>query len=274
MFAEGDLDAEILAAVREAWEERRAPLLLSQLGLVSLSAPAKQFVQDNKVGLKRHIRARLADALRFVPMQREGGAFVPVNATEGLSDADLERAYRESVAATPPRPRRVRFDRDVWCAFRDPLPAGMRRAIDPATTPPAVRQIGPGDVLRPGELVLEPHETAISDDPGAEPAVMSVERAIRTWCDEKGVDPMRLAVSLVQRQTIPGQQRTAAQGRPGALAVGLGTMRSLRCCVRSRGISSPECQSQATCFFPCWNARGSVEGARADGVLGYFHGCR
>lgn len=199
MFDEGVLDAEILAAVRHVWHNETRPLLLSQLGLTALSDEAKEFVAEHSVSLKRHARQRLSEELRFVPMLRQGGGLAPAAETERMSDVDLERAYNAAVSAIPKRARRIRFEREVWRAFADPLPDGTLRAINATVSPSAVRQLGVGDQLLPDELPVTANETAISDAPDGGVTAVAVERAILNWCAEMKIDPSDLAVTLPTR---------------------------------------------------------------------------
>jgi hypothetical protein len=187
MYTENDLGAEISTATERWWKDEQAPLLISRLGLAELSDTAREFVRENKISLKRFIRSRLGETVRFVPMQRQGGGVAPIAETLALSDFQLESAYVPKNAESHTEGAITRFYPEVWAAFRDPLPDGQKRILSLASGRPSV-ELKPVDAaLADGQYAIEASDTAMTSHPEQPPSAAEIRSAITNWSEARGI---------------------------------------------------------------------------------------
>jgi hypothetical protein len=194
-MTEEDLDREIVLAVNKEWGDHRSPLLISQLGLARLSEPAKRFIKEQKLSLKRHVRTRLYEQLRFVPMLRQGGGVAPRAGTAHLTDEDLENAFAEYQRAKGSARQQTRFHPAIWAAFRDPMPPATRRIVSISSDELSVRQEPEGAAPGPNEHAIDPHETALTATSGEFPTAEDVRLAIVEWCREHQVELAKISIA-------------------------------------------------------------------------------
>lgn len=121
-----EIDDRLVDLVREWWEDRNKPLLLSQLGARDdgkLAASAKQ----GAGGFAVYIRSRLAERVRVIQHDEMPALVGAVPADAGIDEygganALLERT-RSQLSGT------TRFQPALWAAFRKPLDESRTRYV-------------------------------------------------------------------------------------------------------------------------------------------------
>lgn len=181
---------EIATLVRENWEERGSPILLSALGM-KLSENTKEAMDAEKLTLRRYVAANLENLVRFVTMPKFGGGFAPIVETEAFTDEQLEQIYIDQKPEAAPR-----FDREVWRAFRERIAPDKVRHIsidgqlsfhdEDGDTGPA-----------PGEYILTEKDQPNFKNNFATDA--EVVEAIRAWAGRVGVNEQSLTFTKKER---------------------------------------------------------------------------
>ena len=121
-----EIDDRLVDLVREWWEDRNKPLLLSQLGAHDdgkLAATARQ----EAGGLAAYIRSRLAERVRVIQHDEMPVLVGAVPADAGIDEygganALLERT-RSQISGT------TRLQPALWAAFRKPLDESRARYV-------------------------------------------------------------------------------------------------------------------------------------------------
>lgn len=187
MYSNEDLDHEIVSAVKAQWTEDHCPLLISFLGLSHLSADAKKQLREEGVGLKRFVRNRLSDRVRFIPMIRHGGGFAPVEETNAITNAELEQAYLQVQAKKAVVPH-LPFDKALWAAFSDPMPPLSRRLAGFRDGQWHIRLASKDEPLEPDEVAIEPEDLPIVTANSFSTAGTVTRRALLEWCRKNRID--------------------------------------------------------------------------------------
>jgi hypothetical protein len=103
-----------------------------------------------------------------------------------LTDAELEQAYAKSRVqkVTPPR---LRFHREIWAAFRDPLRAGIRAAAF-RNGHWHIRDVTNVELLDPDEIEISQGDLPLPTSTGFPPTGFEIRSALLAWCEKNSVD--------------------------------------------------------------------------------------
>ncbi len=180
------VDHEIVQRVREEWDERNRPLLISQLGS-RLSSEVKAILSSSGRGLKRYIQENLEGSVRIVPMRSRGGGVAPVDTSSDLSDGELEELF--SSRSAPSEGSAVpMYWGDVWRGFQKPVPEGsVRYILFDATGKPEVID-APADAAHPTNAkLIGQGDVVLASEDEIRPPRSAVHQAIENWSLREGV---------------------------------------------------------------------------------------
>ena len=198
MYSNEDLDHEIISAVKAQWIKDHCPLLISFLGLSHLSADAKKQLREEGVGLKRFVKNRLSDRVRFIPMIRHGGGFAPVEETNDITNAELEQAYSRVQAKKAVVPHSS-FDKALWAAFSDPMPPLNRRLAGFRDGRWHVRLASKDEPLAPDEVAIEPEDLPSVMPDSSSTAGAATRRALLEWSRKHRIDRVTINSTVAPR---------------------------------------------------------------------------
>ncbi len=123
-----DYKDRIVELVRRSWEQRRRPLLLSQLGNEDGGAIARH-AREMAGGLEKYLRACLRTEIDIISHSDNPKVKYALPADSGIdAGASHDRIIDESCTA----PSTLRFIPAFWAAFRKSLEPAKRRYLHPS----------------------------------------------------------------------------------------------------------------------------------------------